>query len=126
MSPEDLAIWQRYFPLIRDEITSMYFDVYLGNGLVAPADAPPNYRRMWLKNTQKRADVIVTVGAEVWLIELRYAASSSAIGRLLMYKQLYLLDPVLGQNLRLILVTDQYDQDVELAANAASITYLIV
>jgi hypothetical protein len=126
MSPEDVRIWDRYLPLIRDQVSAMYFDVGLGSGATLPETEPENYRRMWKRNTQKRADVLAVVDNELWLIELRYAASSSAIGRLLMYRLLYLQDPKLGKSLRLILVTDQYDADVELAATAAGITYLIV
>lgn len=125
MSPEDREIWSRWWPQIRHQVNAIYFDVGLGEGEPVPPNEPAAYRRMWQRNTQKRADVLITTGIFVWIVELRFQASSNTIGRLLTYKELYLDDPQLGTNLQLYLVTNHRDKDVDRVAQLAGITYIV-
>ena len=125
ISPEDLLIFDRWWPTVREHITEVYFDVGLGPGRPSPAGTPANYAKMWLRLNQKRADILAVVRDEVWIIELRFAANTNALGRLLGYKGAYLEDPKLGANVRLMLVTNEYDADVERAALYAGIIYTL-
>lgn len=126
MSPEDRELWLRWWPNIREGTERLYFDVGLGEGYPAPKDADDRGKYMWLRNTQKRADVVVERANEVWLVELRYAAQSSAIGRLQVYKLLWAQDDPIGKPLKLFLVTNYRDLDVEALASQLGIAYLIV
>lgn len=125
MSPEDLEIWRRWWPTVRDAVDEVYFDVGLGRGAPPPPLAPEPYKRMWKRNTQLRADVVMVREGKVAIAEIRYAASSNAVGRLLSYKQLYLDDPVLGRDVEMLLITNVRDENVARIAEAVGIQYIV-
>lgn len=126
LSPEDYLLWQRWFPIVRESVSVMYFDVGLGDGEPAPPEAPPQYARMWKRNTQKRADAFLVTNEALWIVELRFAANSNAIGRLLQYGKLYEQDPRLGRKYRLVLVSNTLDEAVALTVQSLPISYYIV
>lgn len=126
ISPEDYLIWLRWFPKQRARVRRMWFDVGLGEGRPSPPGASIAEQFMWLRLTQKRADVIVEYDDAIEIVELREAAQSSAIGRLLMYAELWKKEAQIDKPLRLRLVTNVFDQDVALAAKAAGIEYEVV
>lgn len=126
MSAEDEAIWQRYLPTIANDFDFMYFDVGLGEGASAPESASPEYKRMWKINTQKRADVILETKDAWTIIELRNIATSSAIGRLLLYKTLWNADPPDARPLQLRLITNGFDADVQHLCEVMDIHYQVV
>ncbi len=109
MSTRDLLIWRNWFPGIARTVQHLFFDVGLGPGPVIPPRTPAPLAKMWTRLNQKRADVILERDADVVIVELRSMASASAIGRLLLYRQLYLQDPVLGPDIKTWLVTDIID-----------------
>jgi hypothetical protein len=111
MSTNDRAIWTHFYPTIESQVQALYFDVALGPGPPIPPKTPPNLARMWTRLNQKRVDVVVDLMDRVAIIETRYNASSSAIGRLLMYKRLWLLDPPLPQPVETWIVTNAADPD---------------
>ena len=112
MSPEDNLIYESWKAKNLNASMKLYFDVGLGDGVKPPAALDQNMIRGWLYNTQKRADLVVDTGEECWIVEFRFEASSNAIGRLLMYRKLYLQDPIFKYPLKLILVSNRYDNDL--------------
>jgi hypothetical protein len=112
MSQEDIEIWRRYFPTVREGALLLYFDVGLGLADELPAIEDANQMLGWIRNTQKRADVMIERAARVDLIELRYNASSNAVGRLLMYWKLLREDNPFRKPIRPILVTNRFDSEV--------------
>lgn len=113
MSSEDWEIWRRWFPQYRESTKLLYFDVGLGPGRPAPdPDINSPYRRAWLRNTQRRADVVMVREEEIWLVELRFLASPNAVGRLLVYANLWQKDPPFPDPLKLHLVTNEELPDV--------------
>lgn len=126
MSPEDRQIWERWWPTIRHQIKDLYFDVRVGKGKEAPLGEPENFRKMWTDLTQKRIDVVLTRPGEVWLVEIRFAASPNAIGRLLTYHMLWQDDPALPGKVELYIVTNIHDEEVARASALAGITYIVV
>lgn len=125
MSPEDFAIWQRWFPTFRHNINRMYFDVGLGDGLPAPFNAPPQYAKAWLRNTQKRADAILDTLNDLILIELRFDANANAIGRLMTYQLLYAKDPIFGPITRTMLITNTYYDHMDELCKQVKIEYIV-
>ena len=123
MSQEDRKIYDDWKTTALKEDYDLYFDVGLGAGIPAPPETDPDIARGWFLNTQKRADLIVDTHSEWWIVELRFNASSNAIGRLLMYKKLFLQDQIKTQPIFLILVSDRYDPDLEGLANDNRILY---
>lgn len=125
MSAEDEEIYRAWWPQHAARAKEVYYDVGLGEGYTAvlPANAPANYAGAWIHNTQKRADMLAVMPESLWLIEFRHAASSNAVGRLLQYKLLWSLDPVLPGRIDLFLVTNHYDPDLAELAKYMQITY---
>jgi hypothetical protein len=77
-----------------------------------------------LHNTQKRIDVLIETQKSWKIVELRHNATASALGRLIMYRNLWKSDPPDDRPVELMLVTDKYDPDVEAAAKELGIEYI--
>lgn len=126
MSDEDFKIWQRYKLSALKDIRSMYFDVGLGGQTEVPPGTPTEYATMWTRNTQKRIDVLLDAGNEWRLIELRAHATGAALGRLLMYKDMFDKEPPDARPVALYLITDQLDNDVKATAEAVGVIYQVI
>lgn len=125
VSEPETSIYQRWSKNLPAGVVRSYFDVGLGDGNPAPVGTAKNIRRMWLRNTQKRADVVLEFLDKVAIVELRSIAQSNAIGRLQLYKMLYLRDPVIGTNVEIWLVTDLFIQEVDDLAKLVGVKYII-
>lgn len=125
MSSEDFDIWQRWWPLARGNAREMYFDVGLG----LPAELPPSEDAEqllgWIRNTQKRADVLVLRPARVDVIELRFNATLNAIGRLQGYVVLLDDDNPFRLPIRGVLVSNRRDAEVARMAELNGLGYEI-
>ena len=125
MSVEDLAIWHRWWPSIERDSVALYFDVGLGLPDELPETDDSGQLAGWIRNTQKRADVLILRADAVWLVELRFNAQSSAIGRLLTYQQLLIDDNPFSKLIVPYLVTNKFDSEVRRVAEALGITYVL-
>lgn len=126
MSTLDYSIWERYRRELPAGTHTLYFDVRLGGGRSPGDETDPKYVEFWMRNTQKRADVLAVAPSGIWIIELRDQAQSNAIGRLLLYGKLWLQDAALGGPVKLLLVTNVLDPDVRDLADAMGIEYKVV
>ena len=126
MSPEDLIIWEKW----REEAVKgakwLYFDVGVGEGIKYEGEFPDWLVRSWIRVTQKRIDVLIQRSQSIDIVELRNGATANAVGRLLMYEMLYLDDPIFSMNVKLILVTNRYDKDLERLCNKFNIKYHVI
>ena len=61
---------------------AVWFDVGLGLPASLPATQQAGQLLGWIRNNQKRADVLIEREEVVWLVELRFAAQPSASGGL--------------------------------------------
>jgi hypothetical protein len=125
MSAEDFPIWERYYPTIKPSVTRLYFDVGLGLPDELPITEDGNQMLGWIRNTQKRADVIALTNSAALLIELRFNAQMNAIGRLYGYRRLLEQDNPFNVPVRAILVTNRGDNEVRDAASSLGIDYVV-
>uniref|UniRef100_A0A6H1ZWC4 Uncharacterized protein n=1 Tax=viral metagenome TaxID=1070528 RepID=A0A6H1ZWC4_9ZZZZ len=126
MSGEDLILWRKYRTETIKNAIRLYFDVGLGGQTEVPPDTSPEMAVMWLRNTQKRIDVVVEEENKWVIIELRARAQSSAIGRILLYLDLWKLDPPDNKPIELRIVTDTEDRDVKTLAEKLGINFVVV
>lgn len=126
MSSEDLRIYERWLPGVQGEVLALYFDVGLGAGKDAGPGRTERERYFWLLETQKRADCIAVTARETWLVEFRARAQPNALGRLLVYDDLYAADPLNGLPVVLWIVTDLLDGDTSRAAERRGVRYRVV
>lgn len=124
MSTEDYEIWLRWYPRYLQTTKALYFDVGIGPGAPAPETDPNSpYLRAWTRNTQRRLDAILVREDELWIVELRFLASPSAVGRLLIYRALWEKEPPLPGPTKLYLVTNHRDADLTLLTQRYNIIY---
>lgn len=126
MSAEDFPIWTRYYPRIQDSVRELYFDVGLGLPDELPISTDAAQLLGWIRNTQKRADVIAVREVDVLLIELRYNAQLNALGRLRGYKLLLDDDNPFSLPIIPVLVTNRRDSEVARVAELDRVVYEIV
>jgi len=126
MSAEDLEIWRRWWPGAQGDALRIYFDVGLGLPDELPRTEDANQLLGWIRNTQKRADVVVERRARVDVVELRFNASLNVVGRLLGYIHLLNQDNPFNLPLRGVIVTNRFDSEVEAVAEVAGFTFLVV
>lgn len=125
MSEEDYRIWTRWYPTIRQSVLRIWFDIGLGNIPEIPPGTSAELAFMWERNNQKRADAIIEAPTEIWLVELRNAASLNAIGRLEGYQDLLQPDAPWNKPIVPYLVTNHEDRDVRASAEKRGIRYLV-
>jgi hypothetical protein len=126
MSQEDFPIWLSWFPAHRDRALALYFDVGLGLPDELPQSDDADQLLGWIRNTQKRADVLVLRDSDVLLVELRFNAQLNAIGRLLGYVELLRDDNPFRLPIIPVLATNRRDSEVERLARSQRIVYDVV
>lgn len=126
MSREDYEIWQRWWPTVRGDLVGLYFDVGLGLADDLPESDDADQLYGWIRNTQKRADVVLERREQVWLVELRFGASLNAVGRLQGYRLLLQQDNPFRKAILPYLVTNRLDSDVKATAEALGQVYVVV
>lgn len=126
MSAEDFEIWKRWWPKIRAGTVSVWFDVGLGLPAELPQTEDAALMLMWIRNNQRRADVILEREDEVWLVELRMRANPNALGRVLVYMDLLAEDNPFTKPVVPFLVTDREDPDTRRAAEARGVRFVVV
>jgi len=126
MIKEDLVLWNKYRLTAIQKAVRLYFDVGVGGQTEVPPGTTPEMATMWLRNTQKRIDVLIEEEKRWVIIELRERAQASAIGRLLQYFDLWKQDPPDDRIVELRLVTDFEDRDARGLAERMGITFVLV
>lgn len=121
----DWLLWQQVKAEIIQDATSLYYDVGLGAGGTIPENTPERMARMWTKNTQKRADIIISTPTRWQIVEVRTNAGSGAIGSLLLYEHLFLEEKRDNKPTKKILVTDRDDADLRALARSYDIDYIL-
>lgn len=126
LGEEEKEIWKRWAPTALKNALKIWFDVGLGEGRPMPKNIPENIQKMWLRNTQKRADVIIEKQNWIWIVEIRAKANSNVVGRLLQYELLWRKEKVSEKPTKLIIVTDMLDLDLQKLAESLNIAYILV
>lgn len=126
MSGEDFAIWERWWPAARGDARALYFDVGLGLPDELPRSENAEQLLGWIRNTQKRADVIVVRPGSVDVVELRFNAGLNAVGRLMGYVDLLLDDLPWKLPVRGVLVSNKRDSEVERMLLKLGLLYEVV
>jgi hypothetical protein len=112
MSTEDLTLWHRFKAKDLIHPVRLLFDVGVGVGKSEDPAIPPDWKQMWLEQTQRRLDALVIEEKRQIILELRARALANALGRLLVYRQLYALDPLSPLPVEVWIATDTTDPEL--------------
>jgi hypothetical protein len=126
MSSVDFVLWMRLQHKGPLPFERLFFDVAVGEGAAAPGDSPANVRAAWQRISRPRIDVVGEHAAGWTLLELRGAAGPGAIGSLIVYRDLWLVDPPDDRPVELVLVTDVFPTNLELSLGKADIRLMLV
>lgn len=74
------------------QFDSIEFNVRLGQGIVLPPDADEPTRRLAAAVSPRRADIVARVARSVTIVEVKVNISLGALGQLIGYRELWLVD----------------------------------
>lgn len=122
----DIPVWYRFLEKYGPYIRALYYDCLLGGPFLSPEQEQDPFQRMWRFNTSKRADAIVEVSTEVWIIEVASYPGLRAVGQLQVYQSLWIEDPKIIKPERLALVAERIDNDLGAACGKFGIQVYLV
>lgn len=111
MGNADKAIWLRYLAAGGAVNAPFTYDLRVGEGVQLPPDSDRMTRDAAKALTTKRIDVVWFKNDQVFICEVKPRAGASAIGQLINYRNLYRSTISTEYPIRLVLLTDQAQQD---------------
>lgn len=123
MSPQDKAIWFRYLLQGGNIFAPFVYDLRVGEGAELPPGSSATDYKVAQALTTKRIDVLWTTPTATVICEVKRRAGAGAIGQLLLYRQLYMTTFPTSQPVKMFLVTDELQPDVEVGLFANDIDY---
>lgn len=126
MKPHDIAIWERClvkFPELFDECE---YDVPVGSGpefdpTVSPETGGDNYVLY-----QRKIDVVGWKGEQLYIVEVKPRAGTSALGQVTGYGKLYERDYAPKTKPKLVVLTDSLLPDMKTLAQQFGVELIIV
>lgn len=112
MLPEDTAIWTRWLQKNSHRITGVWYDVHVGQALIAPPGLHPSIQRDADAITRKRIDVVAKAPPEIWVIEVKPVGNYTALGQAQVYSRLFRLEYNAGLPVVPLVVCAEIDPDL--------------
>ena len=113
MLPADVILWERWLARYEDEYDKYEYDVHIGKVKPIYPTSPVDIMKLAEAVSRKRIDVVASIGGVRVIIEVKPYAGLSALGQLLGYEILYRREYPGPYTLRLGVVTDRLDEDME-------------
>lgn len=113
MLPKDRRIWTAFLEAGVVEITELWYDVHVGQGMLLPVGASLMEQRIRDGITRKRIDVVCHVGEKYWVVEVKPRADMYALGQVLTYTRLFIGDYGMVDDIQGVIVCDECDEDLK-------------
>jgi hypothetical protein len=110
--PVEAAVARAWLEEHHLEYESVEFNVRLGTGVVLPAGSPAFLEKFVRSSTTKRADMILHLGRDVTIVEVKVRIGGGAFGQLALYKKLYLAEHQEVQRVHLVAAGITIEPDV--------------
>lgn len=117
MLKTDIPVWYRFLEKYGSPFLNLYYDCLLGGPFFSPDELKDPYKRDWQILNSKRADAIVELYDEVWIIEVAKEPGLRALGQVQTYHVLWLRDPKILKMERIVLVGENINSDLMDAAS---------
>lgn len=112
MLGEDTKVWTRFLESGDFEITEVWYDVHVGQGVLLPVGSDSIVQRIADGVTRKRIDVVALVDSVFWIIEVKPVAQHFAIGQVVVYEGLFVREYEPRIPTWPVIVCDTVDGDV--------------
>lgn len=126
MLPRDIPVWHRFLDKYGAPFITIYYDVLLGGPFLTDEEKKDPLKRDWQVLISKRADAIVELADETWVIEVVHVAGMRSIGQVESYFALWSRDPKLDKPPRKVLVAETIDEDLLDAAGVLGVSVFII
>lgn len=112
MLAEDTEVWSKYLASPLVPIRELWYDVHVGAGIPLPADASDMDKRIAAGISRKRIDVVAAIGGGFWVIEVKPRANMVALGQIITYSRLFMLEYAPTGEVWPVIVCDNADDDL--------------
>lgn len=112
MMAEDIAVWTKYLQAWLVPIDEVWYDVHVGKPVELGPAASLAELKMAAGITRKRIDVVARVGNVFWVIEVKPRADMRALGQVISYLRLFVLEFAPRREVLGVIVCDQVDGDI--------------
>jgi len=126
MFPHDIAIWKRFLAKYEKVYQRFEYDIRVGSGTSDVLGRTDEYARAQEILSKYRIDAVSTDQNGVKIIEVKPRATTSAIGQVIVYKELYERDYELQLPVIPAIVTDYEMPDMRYLTRELNIEYIIV
>ena len=126
MFPLDIAIWERFLDEFGRDYKGFEYDVKVGTGSIPEPETPENYARMEEILSKYRIDAVGIKPNQLEIIEVKPDASTTAIGQVTTYLNLYKRDFAPTIPIRGVIVTDREIGDIVHLTKELDFDYYIV
>lgn len=124
--PQEVAIWRRFLANPPWPIISVTYDLHLGEGIPTDPGWDEGIVRMVRAITRKRVDAVVRIQGATYIVEIKPRAGMSALGQCLAYRQLFLAEHSPVGDLRLCVVCERVETDMDRVFRAHQIELYVV
>jgi len=126
MLEEDWPVWDRFLELYSDIFLWFYYSVKVGGQINLDPKIPDNIAKAWYDSTAKRIDVLGEKENEIWIVEVTTQPGLRAVGQILSYFNLWILDPKIDKPIVNVLVAERLDPDLEYVLYSSGIKFFSV
>jgi len=126
MLKQDIPIWYKFLEKWGAGFLNLYYDCLLGGPYLTPEEEKDPLKRMWRINLAKRADAIVELKDEVWIIEVAPDPGLRVLGQLQVYRAMWLRDPKIAKIERMVLVSEVPNPDLFDAASMFGVSIYVM
>jgi len=126
MLQPDIPVWYRFLGMYGSAFTKLWYDVLLGAERLTPQQEKDPMAIMRRSLMARRADAIVELEKEVWIIEVSDDPGLRAVGQIMSYLVLWIRDPVIIKPEQMILVCSTIEPNLLDAASCCGIRIYII
>ena len=126
MLPPDVPVWHDFLDKYGDDFLQFYYDVALTTKPKPPEAPTEAMITMWKKSFGKRIDVVAESDNAVWIIEVTERSFLRAIGQIMVYNELWKIDPPIKKPFAPYIVCRIMDEDVAYVCDIYGINFLLV
>lgn len=117
MFPEDIAIWERFLKVYKDDFLGFDYDVKVGSVPDFPDGLDNSIYKAGNILWKKRIDAVGYKKDGIYIIEVKPNAGMSALGQIITYRQLYIEEFNPNDKVFGAIVTDKPDLDLKRVAD---------